>query len=693
MKEVSKSESILNDYIMNTSELSSSNQQTYTLQTINNNLSLKLQSRSSTIKQNPFYIYNYPKQELDFNNLINFIECGNIQKIIDYLDKDISDINKLNDNGISPLHMAVINGNIEVINILLKYGSDPNKRSTNNRQTPLHFAYIFKNTLSNKIINLLLKYNANPNLEDINNKKPCEYGIKYKESNEVDDASSSNENENDNNNNLNIMNNQDSYNNDNNTYTISDNEPTITQTKTKSAYNIEDLIKCNQEFKDNIRIIGKESKSLKIIKCNKNIYSNNKKKNSVLVQPNKYYNILNDSINIDIKDEMNNNIGDYYQNRQNSYKNTKKLYFCNSQKNMRIKNTSPLGLSLSYNNGTYKTDNRNHKININEQYYFNNEFFNNFYNSPDYMKSRAKRRSFKIPKNTETRSNSGILYSSLSTNNNMTSKRDKSNIAINNNITEFVYPEDYDDDYSETDNTHFLNKWLLSIELPFYINNFTESKISDIKILINEAKENHNKVNYEFVENLLKIHKPGHIYRILCKLEVDAGYVEYKICNFLVGLNENTIENKSKSKNIAKNNFYLQSNESNKRCCNCCDIKKPLMEKRDLRTFLRKYKLLHLYDNFYHNGFNLINYVILQMFTKYSINDNIIQKCFHIYKKKDRYLVLDALFNEVKEINIFFSTNFHNYCLFPKYENNDWSSSLNDESISDNESSNNCNII
>ena len=160
-----------------------------------------------------------------------------------------------------------------------------------------------------------------------------------------------------------------------------------------------------------------------------------------------------------------------------------------------------------------------------------------------------------------------------------------------------------------------------------------------------------------------------------------------------MGLNENTIENKSKSRNIAKNNFYLQSNEFNKRCCNCCDIKKPLMEKRDLRTFLRKYKLLHLYDNFYHNGFNLINYVILQMFTKYSINDNIIQKCFHIYKKKDRYLVLDALFNEVKEINIFFSTNFHNYCLFPKYENNDWSSSLNDESISDNESSNNCNIF
>ena len=118
------------------------------------------------------------------------------------------------------------------------------------------------------------------------------------------------------------------------------------------------------------------------------------------------------------------------------------------------------------------------------------------------------------------------------------------------------------------------------------------------------------------------------------------------------------------------------------------------MEKRDLMTFLRKYNLLHLYDNFYHNGFDLINYVILQMYTKYSINDDIIQKCFRIYKKKDRYLVLDALFNEVKEINIFFSTNIHNHCLFPKYENNDWENSWNDETISvDNENSNKCFIF
>ena len=119
------------------------------------------------------------------------------------------------------------------------------------------------------------------------------------------------------------------------------------------------------------------------------------------------------------------------------------------------------------------------------------------------------------------------------------------------------------------------------------------------------------------------------------------------------------------------------------------------MEKRDLMTFLRKYNLLHLYDNFYHNGFDLINFVILQMFTKFVINDEIVQKSLHIYNKKDRYLVLDALFNEVKEINIiFFSTNIYNYCLFPRYENNDWGINWNEESINEeNESSNDCFIF
>ena len=722
MKEISRSESLLNDYIMNTSELSSSHQQTCTIQSINNNLSQKLQNRNSSIKKNPFSEYSYKinnisKLEINNNNLINFIESNNIEKIIEYLDKDISKINMLNENGVSALHIAVINGRLDIINILLKYGANPNITSLDKKQTPLHFAYIFKSIAFNQIINLLLKYNANPNLEDINNKKPYEYALKYKESNEVDitlsDENDKNEKNNDNlekeEKSKNITNedkDEDSYNDDNNinnNYTISDSESTITQIEAKNGFNIEELINYNKENQDNnkenFKIIGKNKK------YNKDSFRSVKQKNLVL-NKNNFNNTLNDSLDLNNKDKIINN---YYYNinlRDNNFmidnninKNfpKRKSIFSSSYKNIQFRKKMPLGISLGFNeNNTYnsekKRQNKNRDINIYEQYYINNGFLNNYYNDIEYLKLRAKRRTFKISKNAKSSSNSGFLSSSLSTTANQTTKNNKISIIMNNNVTEFIYPED--NSYNnEPDKKQILKNWLSSIELPFYYDNFIKNNISDINKLINEVKINHQKINYEYLENLLKIHKSGHIYRILCKLEVDAGFVENKIYNFLVGINMNKIEDNS-NKNNSNFTAYSQYKEFNNKSCNCCNIKKPLIEKMDLKNFLSKYQLLHLYDNFCHNGFNLINFVILQMYTKYSINDGIIQKCLHIYKKKDRYLVLDALFNEVKEINIFFSTNFHNHYFFPKYENNNWNNSFCDESLnSENENSNNCIII
>ena len=715
MKELSKSESILNEYVMNTSELTSSREHVYTQQSINNNLSLRLQSNSSTIKMTPFNKYSMNNH---YNNkLINAIECNEINKIKDYLKKDSSNLNILNEKGISPLHIAVINGNLEIIKLLIKYGANPNIISKNKNQTPLHFAYIFKSLFFNQIINLLLKYNANPNIEDIYKKRPCEYLSKYKESNEVENTLSK-ENDDDieiNNNtnissyknNINRINNKDTYNENknNNTYTISDSEVTISQSYSKrnnsGYYNIEELINCKQQNgkykKTKIKIIGKNTKHYK------KFFNFGRESNSVLNINNNYFlskdNDINDSVEINFKDDIiynniydnNCNTEDYYNKSKNNSSKNKKIFLNNSYRDLRTtKKSVPKSFSLGYK--AFKLENKkfNREININGQYYFSNEFFNNYYNNKSHIKSTTKNKSSKIPKNNETRQNSGLVSSMPSTHN-QTSNKEKSFQKNINNVTEFIYPDD-NSTYNDSENTQILKKWLTSIELPFYYDNFINNNVYDIKLLLNEIKIKSGKINYEYLENLLKIHKSGHIYRILCKLEMDAGFVENKICNFLVDINGNTIENNSKkNKNIST---YLQSKECYDKCYNCGDNKKPLIEKKDLKTFLRKYNLLHLYDNFYHNGFNLINYVILQMYTKYSINDDIVQKSLHIYKKKDRYLVLDALFNEVKEINIFFSTNIHNYCLFPKYENNDWSSSWNDESINtDNESSNGCIII
>ena len=726
MKELSKSESLLNEYVMNTSELSSNLEHIFTQQSINNNLYLKMQSKKSTIKNTPFNKFsmnNIVKKNSTFDsNLIKAIECNNINKIKEYLEKNSSNINILNEEGLSPLHIAIINGNLEVIKLLLKYGADPNKKSLNKKQTPLHLAYIFKNIISNQIVNILIKNNANPNIEDINNKRPSEYYLKYKESNDVENTLSyDNEDEeieisNDiqtnfpiKKNSRNDFNYQDSFNENKNnyTYTISDSEATITEAKTRrySGYNIEELIKNkytpgkNNNLK--IRTVGKK-KGKKIYK--KNNYNINNEKKQILNINNNYFlskrnNLYDDSLEINLDKEIFSNEKYIYDNNSKSnkienHKNlirgenhifaTKKLFLNKSHQDLRIKNN--ISNITPKNNIEFQTENKNKEININEQFYFNNEFYNNFYSDKD-LKSKGKRSSFKIPKSCESRPNNGLV-TSMSSTHNQTYKKNRLNQNINE-VKEFIYSDEFNN-LTESENSQILKNWLNCIELPFYFDNFIKNNINNITFLINKAKNKYNIINYEYIENLLKIHKSGHIYRILCKLEVDAGSVENKICNFLVGINNNTIENNSKNNKTV----YLQSKECYGKCYNCCDSKKPLMEKRDLMTFLRKYNLLHLYENFYHNGFNLINYVILQMYTKYSINDDIIQKCFHIYKKKDRYLVLDALFNEVKEINIFFSTNIHNHCLFPKYENNDWESSWNDETINtDNENSNKCIIF
>ena len=703
MKEFSKTDNILNRYILTDSENSKISEHLLTQQLVNNKLKIVVKNQRNFPKKNPLkkYCHNtssYIKKPSKYNSLIKAIENNDIRKVKDLLNQDISNINLLNKNGISPLHIAVINGNLDIINYILDKGANPNISSLHKKQTPLHYAYIFKNIKSSKIRNLLLKYNANPDLEDINNKKPNEYSLKYKESSEVDNYTSSNEIENENSE-LNLSdknkiiigrNNQysDNENNNKNTYSISESEATIVQQETQRSnlYNIEDLINSdkNKYNTEKIKILSKKSR-----KNNSKYYRKINKENKT-VSSNK--NILFSSKEKDtFSDSLEINKNNYSNKTHNNSLNHIKLKSRKSNKN-----TCPKNIKLNKNfllksspieKNTFKSENIKKEININKQYFINNEFFNNYYNDKEYFKSKIAKKLFKMPKKDQKNMSSGKMTSSMQSTDIQTSKKIKSNIVINNNVTEFIYTEDN----NETKDLQKLKNWLDSLQLSCYYNNFVNNNITDINKLINDYKTNRENINYQFIENLLNIHISGHVYRILCKLEIDSSFVENKISTFLLGLNCSNNENNSK-KNLSK--VFVQTVDCSDKCYDCCDTKNVIMEKNDLKSFLRKYKILHLYNNFYHNGFDLINFVILQMFTKFAINDDIIQKCLHIYNKRDRFFVLDALFSEVKEINIFFSTNIYNYCLFPRYENNDWGINWNEESINEeNENSNDCIIV
>ena len=179
-------------------------------------------------------------------------------------------------------------------------------------------------------------------------------------------------------------------------------------------------------------------------------------------------------------------------------------------------------------------------------------------------------------------------------------------------------------------------------------------------------KSSINKFNYEDIETNLLIHKPGHIFRILTQLEIDAGIIDKKISNFMVYYNKDLMES-SYMNNIGKKLVFSYGEKFD--CNNCCnlDIEICGLKKRknnDLKSFLTRYDLFCLYQNFVHNGFDLINYVILQMYGSYPINNDILENYFHIYDENQRNFLLKAIRKEIWKID-----NFLNSEKYKCYEN------------------------
>ena len=96
------------------------------------------------------------------------MEYNDIEKAEQILKSDLSQLNELNDEGISPLHIAVIKANTNMINLLLKYGANANILSEKKKQTPLHLAYLNQNSMTEEILQELKNYKALDTIYDIN---------------------------------------------------------------------------------------------------------------------------------------------------------------------------------------------------------------------------------------------------------------------------------------------------------------------------------------------------------------------------------------------------------------------------------------------------------------------------------------------------------------------------------------------
>ena len=578
------------------------------------------------------------------NYIFNTIKSNDFKKFEEILKENISLINKLNNNGLSLLHYSVIKNNKKILELLLNNGADVNIKSSKMKRTPLHLAYIYQNNSSDDIINLLIKYGAKDDILDSNNKKPSQY---KKNNNEK-------ENKNGGENKLkkikikkikekggkegykgNIYNLKDSKDNsfvvitmDNISYLTSD-ENTINQI---SELTITKNNSINNSINNN-NILLEDSLEEKDIK----IKIKNNSLNDSLEMTNE-----NDKIPVEYVDNIFKNKYKYNSGLMNNIKDKDLI---NSSENMDSFFTALI------------TNKRNSFINSGKiRASIKTEDKNTILSHYDYTENST----FRIIKNEND--NEKKMSKKISQHNSAISTLSQTNKKNNKNEIENI-------DYNEINNNcSYLLKWLIDIGLSDYYENFLNNKIFDINRLIEQMKSPNDKFGLEDIENILGIHKPGHIYRLLVKLEIDGDIIDKSISNFMISdqkINKKLIFSSDEKYECGN---WCNVNRVNANLCGIKNININLKNgiKNDLESFLSGYNLMHLYQNFFHNGFEEINYVILQMYSSYPINNDILENCFHIYNEEQRILTMDALQKEVFKVN-----NFINSEKYLKNENKD----------------------
>lgn len=247
------------------------------------------------------------------------------------------------------------------------------------------------------------------------------------------------------------------------------------------------------------------------------------------------------------------------------------------------------------------------------------------------------------------------------------------NSTGNNNNTNqggfntFLIKEQEDYQLKSVDNQkeiESLSDWLDRIEMGKYLNLFINNNLISVEGMVNAMKNPESRFIYEDFEKI-GIKKAGHIFRILTKLEYDAGLIDKSVCTFILPFKK--IQNSTESVIETGNKINLKI--SNEYCCGCLSAKNVEV-KNDLKSFLRKSGIFNFYANFYHNGFDNLEFIILQMYSSFQFNHDILENCLHVYDEDERTVILQCLIEEIKKINLFVtSQEFMNNPYHWKYSN------------------------
>ena len=203
-----------------------------------------------------------------------------------------------------------------------------------------------------------------------------------------------------------------------------------------------------------------------------------------------------------------------------------------------------------------------------------------------------------------------------------------------------------------------LRDWLISCDLISYYNLLKNNTSCNIEQFIQSMQENKNSIKYRDIENL-GIKKPGHIFRFLIKLQMDANIIDYNVHNKIINKFNNNV--------LTTIGLTASNNE-----IKCCGMTLTLNDKdnntlnntnyySDIFRFLKALNLSKFKENFIHNGFDQVDYIILQLFSDYKFDKVILNDFLHVYNNQDKIFVINTLYEEknkiANELGIYYDEN------------------------------------
>ena len=406
---------------------------------------------------------------------------------------------------------------------------------------------------------------------------------------------------------------------------------------------------------------------------NNDIINNNNKKRNTISSNNTHKISYHNNINKNNKDSIpnNNSYRNSYNNLNNKYI-KKSIGRCSINQNdlSTLQNTSREN-SITFiskpkicNNPIQYKESNLANFNKNNIENYNPNTTNYFQNNKEYLLSNPNLNdnnislySYNNTKNYSNYQNRQYAFSEADYNNNNIFNNN-SKLSLNKKYNTFFNTSNNELSICSKQNIpnellNRLREWLMSCDLLCYYNLLIKNNIYDIDKYINELKCNKINICYKDIEDI-GIKKPGHIFRFLLKLQIDSGIIDNSLCNLIInkfnnnicttiGLTASVNEIKCCGITLCDNGHNRSNNGSNTTKDSSYN---------DIFSFLRCKNLLAFKENFIHNGFDQIDFIIIQLFSNFGFTKEILNDYLHIYSNEDKKKVIHELYEEKRQIGI-----------------------------------------